>query len=85
MIVSNRLLVGCERRSSGASRHQLEARKNICRTCQLDASINDKVQFHVSVIRSVLHRQHLVVLHPCVTTPRALEREALLVVREVLC
>ena len=32
MIVSNRLLVGRERRPSGASRHQLEARKIICRT-----------------------------------------------------
>src|ERR1017187_8943705 len=47
MIVSNRLVVGCERRSSGGSRHQLETRKRICRTSQLDASINDKVQFHV--------------------------------------
>ena len=63
MIVSNRLLVGCERRSSGASRHQLEARKRICRTCQLDASINDKVQFHVSAIRSVPHRPQL---HCCI-------------------
>jgi hypothetical protein len=53
MIVSNRLLVGCERRSSGASRHQLEARKRIRRTSQLDSSINDKVQFHVSASRRI--------------------------------
>ncbi len=64
MIVSNRLLVGCERRSSGASRHQLEARKRTCRTSQLDASINDKVQFRVSAIRCVPHRQRFVVQHP---------------------
>jgi len=31
MIVSNRMLVGRERRSSGASRHQLEARNKIYR------------------------------------------------------
>ena len=84
MIVSNRLLVGCERRSSGASRHQLEARKRICCTPQLDASINDKVQFHVSASRNIPHRQRLWCCIPGVTTPRALEREASLVVRESL-
>src|SRR5665213_1475198 len=84
MIVSNRLLVGCERRSSGASRHQLEARKRICRTSQLDASINDKVQFHVSARRKYRHRQRLWCCIPGVTTPRASEREASLVVRESL-
>jgi hypothetical protein len=54
MIVSNRLLVGCEMRSSGANRHQLEARKGIRRTTQLDASFNDKVQSHVSACFSGL-------------------------------
>jgi hypothetical protein len=43
MIVSNRLLVGRERRPSGASRHQLEARNKIYRTGSVYASTNDKV------------------------------------------
>ena len=53
MIVSNRLLVSCEMRSSGASRHQLEARKGSSRTSQLDASTDGKVQFPISARRSV--------------------------------
>ena len=44
MIVSNRVLVSCERRSSGASRHQLEARKKIHPTCSLDDQPTIEVQ-----------------------------------------
>ena len=45
MIVSNRLLVGCERRTSGASRHQLEAMKRIGRTRESNASIRKMSNF----------------------------------------
>ena len=64
MIVSNRLPVGCEMRSSAASRHQLEARKRLRRTSQLDASFNDKVQFHVSASRIVLPSRTFVTAYP---------------------
>ena len=55
MIVSNLVLVLHEKRPSGASRHQLEARKKILVLSTLDASSNDKVQFHVSLLVEGAH------------------------------